>query len=264
MAGERRPERWAAAAGGGGGGGSAVAASSAGNRAAVGERDGRTARRRPGATASSRRCSPGGCCTMITKRTKIQLLVFVVITLLGVSFVGAQVRPARPARHGRDYTVTAHFPDSGGIFSGAEVTYRGVTIGRVGTMKLTSEGVDVDLEIEKDQDTIPADTKALVGNRSAVGEQYVELQPQADGEPYLEDGLGDRRSPTPRSRSRRRSGSATPTRWSTRCRSRTCAPSCRSSARRSRTAATTSAGSSTARRRSSRPPTRTSTSPTSC
>jgi phospholipid/cholesterol/gamma-HCH transport system substrate-binding protein len=32
------------------------------------------------------------------------------------------------------------------------------------------------------------DTKALVGNRSAVGEQYVELQPQSDGQPYLADG----------------------------------------------------------------------------
>ena len=27
----------------------------------------------------------------------------------------------------------------------------------------------------------------MVGNRSAVGEQYVELQPQADTEPYLDD-----------------------------------------------------------------------------
>ena len=29
---------------------------------------------------------------------------------------------------------------------------------------------------------------ALVGNKSAVGEQYVELQPQTDGGPYLQDG----------------------------------------------------------------------------
>ena len=29
---------------------------------------------------------------------------------------------------------------------------------------------------------------ALVGNKSAVGEQYVELQPQTDGGPYLKDG----------------------------------------------------------------------------
>ena len=50
-----------------------------------------------------------------------------------------------------------------------------------------TQGVDLNLDIEKDFDTIPADTLAVVGNRSAVGEQYVELQPQADTEPYLTD-----------------------------------------------------------------------------
>ncbi len=125
---------------------------------------------------------------MITKRTKVQLIIFVVITLLGVSFVGAKYAQLDRLVVDQDYTVTAHFPDSGGIFSGAEVTYRGVTVGRVGTMKLTSDGVDVNLDIEKSQDKIPSDTKALVGNRSAVGEQYVELQPQTDSQPYLADG----------------------------------------------------------------------------
>jgi phospholipid/cholesterol/gamma-HCH transport system substrate-binding protein len=125
---------------------------------------------------------------VITKRTKVQLIIFVVITLLGVSFVGAKYAQLDRLVVDQDYTVTAHFPDSGGIFSGAEVTYRGVTVGRVGTMKLTSEGVDVNLDIDKSQDKIPSDTKALVGNRSAVGEQYVELQPQSDSKPYLADG----------------------------------------------------------------------------
>ena len=125
---------------------------------------------------------------MITKRTKVQLIIFVVITLLGVSFVGAKYAQLDRLVVDQDYTVTAHFPDSGGIFSGAEVTYRGVTVGRVGTMKLTSEGVDVNLDIDKSQDKIPSDTRALVGNRSAVGEQYVELQPLSDSKPYLADG----------------------------------------------------------------------------
>jgi len=125
---------------------------------------------------------------MITKRTKIQLVIFVVITLLGVSFVGA--RYAQLDRFFRDdsYTVAAHFADSGGIFTGAEVTYRGVTVGRVGALDLTEQGVDVMLDIENSEDSIPAETRAVVGNRSAVGEQYVELQPKTDGEPYLKDG----------------------------------------------------------------------------
>ncbi|HEX6148844.1 MlaD family protein [Nocardioides sp.] len=124
---------------------------------------------------------------MIEKRTKVQLLVFVIITLLGVSFVGA--RYARLDRLVVDdsYTVVAHFADSGGIFAGGEVTYRGVKVGQVEEMQLTDEGVDLRLAIDKDYDSIPADAIALVGNRSAVGEQYVELQPQTDEKPYLQD-----------------------------------------------------------------------------
>src|SRR3954452_10042619 len=55
-------------------------------------------------------------------------------------------------------------------------------------MKLTDNGVDVILSINKSEDTIPKDSLALVGNKSAVGEQYVELQPQTDKGPYLQDG----------------------------------------------------------------------------
>ncbi|NYG58795.1 phospholipid/cholesterol/gamma-HCH transport system substrate-binding protein [Nocardioides daedukensis] len=124
---------------------------------------------------------------MITKRTKIQLVIFVVITLVGVTFVGARYARLDRLFYDDTYTVTAHFKDSGGIFSGAEVSYRGVTIGRVGEMELTEGGVDVHLDIEKDWDKIPADSIALVGNRSAVGEQYVELQPKVDDGPYLRE-----------------------------------------------------------------------------
>ena len=125
---------------------------------------------------------------MITRRTRIQLLVFAIITLLGVTYVGARYARLDKVIIDRDYTVTAHYPDSGGIFTGAEVTYRGVGIGSVGDLVLTAEGVDVELDIDKKWDEIPRDTIALVGNRSAVGEQYVELQPQTDGGPYLVDG----------------------------------------------------------------------------
>jgi phospholipid/cholesterol/gamma-HCH transport system substrate-binding protein len=124
---------------------------------------------------------------MIESRTKMQLLIFVILTLVGVSFVGA--RYARLDRLFLDdtYTVVAHFSESGGIFSDAEVTYRGVKIGQVQELELTDSGVDVKMSIDKDYDSIPADAIALVGNRSAVGEQYVELQPQSDDEPFLEE-----------------------------------------------------------------------------
>lgn len=124
---------------------------------------------------------------MITRRTKVQLLFFVIITLVGVSYVGARYARLDRVFVDDSYTVVAHFSESGGIFAGGEVSYRGVRVGQVSELELTDDGVDVVLAIDKDHDEIPSDTLAVVGNRSAVGEQYVELQPQVDDGPYLAD-----------------------------------------------------------------------------
>jgi phospholipid/cholesterol/gamma-HCH transport system substrate-binding protein len=125
---------------------------------------------------------------MITRRTKIQLVIFALITMVGVSFVGARYARLDRLVFDESYTVVGHFSDSGGIFSGAEVAYRGVTVGKVTSMELTGKGVDVKMSIEKDFKKIPKDTKAVVANRSAVGEQFVDLQPQTKKKPYLTDG----------------------------------------------------------------------------
>lgn len=125
---------------------------------------------------------------MITRRTKIQLIIFALITMVGVSFVGARYARLDRLVFDESYSVVAHFPDSGGIFTGAEVAYRGVTVGKVSKMTLTSKGVDVTLDIDKSHKDIPEKTKAVVANRSAVGEQFVDLQPQTRTRPYLADG----------------------------------------------------------------------------
>ncbi len=125
---------------------------------------------------------------MITKQTKVQLLVFVLITLIGVSYVGARYARLDRLIMDESYEVVAHFSESGGIFSGAEVSYRGVTIGQVERMELTDKGVDVILDIDNEFDDIPDVTKAVVANRSAVGEQFVDLQPQTKKKPFLTSG----------------------------------------------------------------------------
>lgn len=126
---------------------------------------------------------------MITRTVKVQLLAFATLTAAGVSYVGAEYTGLVDEVLDRGYTVRADFPDSGGIFPGAEVTYRGVPVGRVGALRLTgSDGVSVALDIEDGAPHIPADTLAVVANRSAVGEQYVDLQPRTSHGPYLLDG----------------------------------------------------------------------------
>ncbi len=56
---------------------------------------------------------------MITRRTKLQLMVFVLITLVGVSYVGARYARLDRLFYDSSYTVVAHFERSGGIFAGA-------------------------------------------------------------------------------------------------------------------------------------------------
>jgi phospholipid/cholesterol/gamma-HCH transport system substrate-binding protein len=124
---------------------------------------------------------------VITRQTKLQLLVFLLISAAGLSYTG--IRYAGLGKYFLDqgYVVSAEFVDSGGIFQGAEVTYRGVPTGKVEDLDLVEGGVKVDLRLRPGT-KVPADVRAVVGNRSAVGEQYVDLQPASDGEPYLDAG----------------------------------------------------------------------------
>lgn len=125
---------------------------------------------------------------MRSRLVKAQLVIFVVVALLGVTFVGARyVRLDHLLGFGQ-YTVDARFPDSGGIFKNAEVTYRGVPVGRVGDLSLTEDGINVELKLENGGPDIPETARAVVQNRSAIGEQFVDLQPPNDEGPYLVDG----------------------------------------------------------------------------
>ena len=125
---------------------------------------------------------------MISRLVKIQLIAFAVIAVLAMVYVGAKyARLDRLAGFG-EYTVTAQLPDSGGIFTNAEVTYQGVPVGRVGPLALTNDGVDVTLKLDSGGPEIPASAVAVVANRSAIGEQFIDLQPTSAAGPYLVDG----------------------------------------------------------------------------
>jgi phospholipid/cholesterol/gamma-HCH transport system substrate-binding protein len=123
---------------------------------------------------------------VITRTVRIQLMVFLLITVVGVAYVGGKYAQVDQLFFKSSYTVSASFAESGGIFTGAEVTYRGQPVGRVGQLKLLNDGVEVNLDIDK-KTKIPNDLLAVVANRSAIGEQYVDLQPRRDGAPYLQD-----------------------------------------------------------------------------
>ncbi|MET0767133.1 MAG: MlaD family protein, partial [Aeromicrobium sp.] len=99
----------------------------------------------------------------------------------------------------RSYSVTAQFSDSGGAFAGAQVTYRGIPVGTVGKLQFADGGVKATLDIENSAPKIPTDVLAVVANKSAIGEQYVDLQPRSTKGPFLTTGsaipLGSTRIP---------------------------------------------------------------------
>jgi phospholipid/cholesterol/gamma-HCH transport system substrate-binding protein len=121
---------------------------------------------------------------VIRRSTKIQLAIFVVLSLLGITYVGASYVGVNPFNG--PFTVTMHLPSSGGIFTNADVDERGVVVGRVGAVRIApGGGVDVELKINHGQKIPASGLTAKVTNLSAVGEQYVELEPVTTGAPYL-------------------------------------------------------------------------------
>ncbi|WHU48182.1 MCE family protein [Gordonia sp. L191] len=126
---------------------------------------------------------------MIGKLAKIQLLVFAVVGIVAIVYVGAKYARLDKLAGIGNYTVTAEMKQSGGIFTNAEVTYMGIPVGRVGAMTLTADGVDVKLDLNSGGPKIPASSKAVVAERSAIGEQFIDLQPSGSTSgPYLGNG----------------------------------------------------------------------------
>jgi phospholipid/cholesterol/gamma-HCH transport system substrate-binding protein len=118
---------------------------------------------------------------MLTKRVRLQLVAFLVIAVVAVVYALFRFTDLGKVFGAEGYTVRMNLEESGGIFSNAEVTYRGYNVGRVGEIRLTREGLQVDLDIDPNAPEIPADLDAVVANRSAVGEQYVDLRPRQEG-----------------------------------------------------------------------------------
>lgn len=116
---------------------------------------------------------------VLTKRIKIQLAVFAVLSLIAGAIMFFAYMQVPTVFLGIDrYTVTVQLPQAGGLYPGGNVTYRGVQVGRVQDVRLTDTGAEAVLRLKSDVH-IPADLNAQVHSVSAAGEQYVELLPRS-------------------------------------------------------------------------------------
>ena len=123
----------------------------------------------------------------MTRGVRVRLLAFVVLSAVGVVYVAGSFLGITDRLLGRGLTIHATLPTSGGLFTGSEVTYRGVKVGKVSGMHVTRTGLRLDLAL-KDGTRIPMDSKMYVHNLSAVGEQYLDFEPPDNKPPYAEAG----------------------------------------------------------------------------
>ncbi|MGW4335052.1 MCE family protein [Rhodococcus koreensis] len=124
---------------------------------------------------------------ILTRFVRTQLTIFSVLTVVALAVMGVHyMRLPELAGIGR-YELTVELPTSGGLYGTANVTYRGATIGTVTEVEPTASGARATLRVDSSTE-VPADARAEVHSRSAIGEQYVDLVPAGIDGPYLQDG----------------------------------------------------------------------------
>ncbi|QIK76716.1 MCE family protein [Nocardioides piscis] len=123
----------------------------------------------------------------MTRGVRTRLIAFVVASAIGIVYVAGAYLGLVDKVLGRGFVAHVELPNSGGVFIGSEVTYRGVKIGKVDDMTVHEGGLRLDLALE-DEAKVPENSEVFVHNLSAVGEQYLDFEPAAEEGPYLSQG----------------------------------------------------------------------------
>lgn len=124
---------------------------------------------------------------MLTRLVRVQLIVFTIASVIGITVMAISYLQA-PAMLGVGrIMVRVELPSGGGLYRFGNVTYRGVQVGKVVDVRATHQGAEATLSLDASP-PIPAALHAAVRSVSAVGEQYIDLQPRNQSPPYLGDG----------------------------------------------------------------------------
>ena len=111
---------------------------------------------------------------MLTRYIKRQLALFSIITVVALVVLGWYYLRLPSLVGIGQYQLKADLPASGGLYPTSNVTYRGITIGKVTDVEPTEQGAQATMSIDSSY-KIPVDVSANVHSVSAVGEQYLDL-----------------------------------------------------------------------------------------
>ncbi|MGA9356830.1 MAG: MlaD family protein, partial [Mycobacterium sp.] len=124
---------------------------------------------------------------MLTPFIRRQLIAFAILTVVSIFVLGVYYLRVPSLVGIGQYTLKAELPASGGLYPTANVTYRGITIGRVTQVEPTEQGAEATMSIAS-RYKIPIDTVANVHSVSAVGEQFLDLVSSGNPGKYFSEG----------------------------------------------------------------------------
>ena len=121
--------------------------------------------------------------------TEFRVGIFVVVSLALVA--GLILKFGKYERLAtKSYPITVVFADVGGIVRDASVLYGGITVGKVGDIKLDQEGVlKVNVQLNIDQTVkIRKDAKFVINQSGLLGDRYIDVLPQSATAEFLKSG----------------------------------------------------------------------------
>lgn len=120
-------------------------------------------------------------------RKKAWLSALALVGVLVVATAYLLIGALRVQPFASEYRVTVELPESAGLLPNQDVTLRGVPIGRVERLDITTGGVNAIVNIDSPV-PIPASADVKVSGLSPAGEQYIDFAAESDTGPFLQDG----------------------------------------------------------------------------
>jgi phospholipid/cholesterol/gamma-HCH transport system substrate-binding protein len=126
--------------------------------------------------------------TQAPKRSAVLAALAFTLSCVGlIIFVWTQFGGTIPFAP-QGYRVNATFPETGLLVPGADVRISGVNVGKVTSVKARGVNSFVTMDIQREYAPIPVDTRAILRQKTLLGEAYIELSTGDGAGPKFPDG----------------------------------------------------------------------------
>jgi virulence factor Mce-like protein len=126
--------------------------------------------------------------TQAPRRSAIVIALCFALSCIGLTvLVWTSLRGPFPFA-AKGYVVRGVFPETGQLVTGADVRISGINVGKVTAIQPEGVNSRVTMELDQRYAPIPRNTRAILRNKTLLGEGFIELSPGNSTGPKLPDG----------------------------------------------------------------------------